>query len=317
VLGEGQFGIVRRVAVQGMETRFALKKMSKRKVIDLDQQGPCKLECEILRECCFPLIVQLISTFQDESNVYILMELLGGDDLFTAIRNIGRLNEEQILFFSASIVLSIEYIHSRGVIYRDLKPENIMLTENGFVRLVDFGCCSRKSRTYTFIGTPEYIAPEVILGKGYGKPVDWWGIGVIVYEMACGPLPFGEGCDDPLAVFREILEKPLDIPGTVCTETADFVQCLLERGPEQRLGSSLSWRNEVREHPFFAGLQWDAVLDETIVPPFRPDGKGEDSDDSDDDEKGEDADKNEMSSKNDAPPDLDADLSCFIIFTQT
>merc|ERR1712232_349610 len=123
-------------------------------------------------------------------SVYLLMETLGGGDLFTAIREIGKLSEEQMLFFTASIVLALEYIGGRGVIYRDLKPENIMLNDAGFVKIIDFGCCSRAKRTYTFIGTVEYIAPEMILGKGYGIAIDWWALGVLAYEMVCGPLPF-------------------------------------------------------------------------------------------------------------------------------
>merc|ERR1719401_3252441 len=140
------------------------------------------------------------------------------------MRDIRSLSEDQTCFFVASIVLAIEYIHSRSIIYRDLKPENIMLTEEGFVKLVDFGCCSMKARTYTFIGTPEYIAPEVILGRGYSLPVDWWAVGVILHELCCGPLPFGEGSTDPLETFREILEKPLDIPPRVSTEAADLLE---------------------------------------------------------------------------------------------
>merc|ERR1712226_1011754 len=128
---------------------------------------------------------------------------------FTAIRDIGELTEDHCLFFGASIVLAIEYLHIRGIMYRDLKPENVMLSGEGFVKLVDMGCCSRKVRSYTFVGTPEYLAPEVILGKGYTKAVDWWSVGVIMYEMICGPLPFGESCTgtdvDSLEVFREIL----------------------------------------------------------------------------------------------------------------
>jgi len=273
-LGQGQFGTVDRVYVRGIFGEdFALKYISKRLVLELEQQGPVRLEREILTECCHPLIVRLIATFQDEHSVYFLMENLTGGDLFTAIRDIGMLNEEQTLFFGASIVLAIEYLHSRGVMYRDLKPENVMLQGNGYLKLVDMGCCSRKARSYTFVGTPEYIAPEVILGKGYDKAIDWWSVGVIMHEMICGPLPFGEGSGDldPLEVMREVLEKPLAIPKKVAPEASDLLTSLLERSPEQRLGSStFHWRNEVREHQFFDLLQWDAILEQSTLPPYVP-----------------------------------------------
>jgi cGMP-dependent protein kinase len=193
------------------------------------------------------------------------MEKLGGGDLFSAIRDIGRLSEDQMLFFTASIVLALEYVHARGVIYRDLKPENIMLNDKGFVKLIDFGCCSRKKRTYTFIGTVEYIAPEMILGKGYGNPIDWWALGVLAYEMACGPLPFGEGSTDPLDTFRDILEKPLALPAWLPADTADFLKCLIERSPELRLMG-----RECKEHPFFEGLQWNEIVMQSIAPPYNP-----------------------------------------------
>jgi len=272
VLGEGQFGLVTRVLVRGVfGVEFALKRVSKRSVLELEMQQPIQLEREILSECCHPLIVRLITTFQDEHSVYFLMESLTGGDLFTAIRDIGRINEEQALFFIASVVLAIEYLHSRGIMYRDLKPENVMLQANGYLKLVDMGCCSRKARSYTFVGTPEYLAPEVILGAGYGKAADWWSVGVVAYEIICGPLPFGEGCTDPLEVFREVLEKPLAVPRGTAPEADDLLCGLLERPPEQRLGSSaLQCQNEVRGHHFFEHLQWDAILGHTAVPQYVP-----------------------------------------------
>lgn len=273
-LGQGQFGVVERVYLRGVfDEDFALKRISKRQVLELEQQAAVRLEREILSECCHPLIVRLIGTFQDELCVYFLMESLPGGDLFTAIRDIGILNEDHTHFFGACLVLAIEHLHSRGVMYRDLKPENVMLKRNGFLKLVDMGCCSKKARSYTFVGTPEYLAPEVILGKGYDKAVDWWSVGVIMYEMICGPLPFGESTTDldPLQVMREVLEKPLSIPGKTSSNARELLGGLLERAPEQRLGSStFHWNNEVRAHPFFGPIQWEAILEQSATPPYMP-----------------------------------------------
>jgi cGMP-dependent protein kinase len=285
MLGTGQFGVVRRVTVRGIfGEEFALKRISKSRVIELDQQASCVLEREILVDACHPSIVRLAKTFQDETSVYLLMEALDGGDLFSALREIGALNEEQALFFGASIVLPVDYLHSRGFIYRDLKPENVMLDSHGFIKLVDFGCCTRKTRSYTFVGTPEYLAPEVILGTGYGKAVDWWGVGVIMYEMIVGPLPFGTGeANDPMETFREVLEKPLFFPSWVSEPAQQLMSSLMERMPELRLGSStMHWRNEVHTHIFFRGLQWDAILTHTTKPPYQPPRHGGAADDSGD-----------------------------------
>lgn len=271
-IGEGQFGTVASVYIRGFFVeKFALKKMHKMKVLKEEQQAAVKLEREILADCCHPLIVRYVTTFQDARSVYILMEELMGGDLFTAIRDIGELTEEHSLFFSASLVLAIEYLHSRRVIYRDLKPENVMLTATGFVKLVDMGCCTKKVRSYTFIGTPEYLAPEVVLGVGYGKNVDWWSVGVIMYEMTCGPLPFGDGCSDLLEIMKEVLEKPLVFPKKVQPEASDLISSLLERMPEQRFGSSIQHgAKEVKEHHYFDLLNWDAILGQTLDPPYDP-----------------------------------------------
>lgn len=142
----------------------------------------------------------------------------------------------------------------------------------GHVKLVDFGCCTRKLRAYTLVGTPDYLAPEVILGKGYTCAVDWWAVGVMMYEFLCGPLPFGQNCTDRLGVFREILEEPLKFPTYVQSKriSCDILSSLLERSPEQRLGSSSQEACEVRAHGFFEGFDWDALLERTMAPPWHP-----------------------------------------------
>jgi cGMP-dependent protein kinase len=300
------------VDIEDVPEGFALKSMSKKRIIELEQGPATKLEKEILSECCHPLIVRLITTFQDNICVHLLMETLSGNDLFTAIRDVGSLNEDHILFFSASIILGLEYIHSRGIVYRDLKPENVMLTGEGFVKIVDFGCCTKKIRSYTFTGTPEYLAPEVILGKGYGKAVDWWALGVIMYEMICGPLPFGESCQDPLAVMREVLEKELEIPPRVCGKypnSEDLLHSLLERAPEQRLGSSSHhWQSEVRHHAFFEDLQWDGIVDQSTAPPYVPPASLHENESAFGSASSDSADDAEEEFE---PPDKDMDLSCF------
>jgi cGMP-dependent protein kinase len=209
VVGRGSFGIVKLVYHKDDEKKeYALKCVGKAKVVKQGQQKSVCVERDINAACYHPCIMQFIKTFQDSRNIYFLTEFLGGGDMFYAIREIGNLTKEQTQFFSASIMLALEYLHARTIMYRDLKPENVLLDLKGNAKLVDVGCCKRALRTNTLVGTPEYFAPEVILGKGYTCAIDWWALGVMMHEFIVGPLPFGRNVDDQLELFREILEAP-------------------------------------------------------------------------------------------------------------
>merc|ERR1719487_1649130 len=168
VVGRGTFGTVRLVHhKQDQKKMYALKAVKKIEVVKGNQQKSIVMEREVNKQCYHPCIMQFIKTFQDKNNVYFLTEFLGGGDLFYAIRDIGVLSKLQAQFFSGSITLAIEFLHARGIMYRDLKPENVLLDFAGKAKLVDFGCCKQELRTSTFIGTPEYLAPEIIIGQGY------------------------------------------------------------------------------------------------------------------------------------------------------
>lgn len=273
IVGRGTFGIVKLVHHCNDESKvYALKCVDKKQVVRMMQQKSIQVEREINAQCYHPCIMQFIKTFQDQSNVYFLTEFLGGGDLFFAIREIGMLTKQQTQFYSASIILALEYLHERGIMYRDLKPENVLLDFEGNTKLVDFGCCKKALRSYTLVGTPEYLAPEVILGKGYTCAVDWWSLGVMMYEFVCGPLPFGSDTEDQLELFREILEAPLQFSDYVTDETAvGIVSSLLERTPELRTGSSTRGAKEIKEHVFFFQYEWDAIAGRWMKTPWKPD----------------------------------------------
>merc|ERR1719230_2512118 len=164
VVGRGTFGVVRLVCAKNdKQKQYALKAVKKWHVVKNNQEKSIVMEREVNAQCFHPCIVQFIKTFQDVHNVYFLTEFLGGGDLFLAIRQIGMLTKDQAQFFSGSIVLGLEYLHGRTIMYRDLKPENVLLDFEGNAKLVDFGCCKKELRTSTLIGTPEYFAPETIL----------------------------------------------------------------------------------------------------------------------------------------------------------
>jgi len=272
VVGRGSFGIVKLVFHKDDKRKsYALKCVSKKQVVRQGQQKSIAIERDINAQCYHPCIMQFIKTFQDSKNVYFLTEFLGGGDLFYAIREIGNLTKEQAQFYGGSIALALEYLHARSIMYRDLKPENVLLDFEGNAKLVDFGCCKKALRTNTLVGTPEYFAPETILGKGYTCAIDWWALGVMMHEFIVGPLPFGRETEDQLDLFREILEAPLQFPNYVADTTSiSMITGLLERTPELRIGASKLGAKEVKSHPYFGGFNWDGLVGRFLKPAWSP-----------------------------------------------
>ncbi|CAE7259532.1 Pkg21D [Symbiodinium pilosum] len=275
VVGRGTFGVVRLVTPKGKKDapEYALKCVKKAQVVKGRQEKAIIMEREVNAQCYHPCIVQFIKTFQDKYNVYFLTEFLGGGDLFYAIRAIGALTKLQSQFFTGSIALGIEYLHGRGIMYRDLKPENVLLDFAGRAKLVDFGCCKKEIRANTLVGTPEYLAPEVIKGKGYTKSIDWWSLGVMLYEFVVGPIPFGAGEEDQMRLFAAISEAPLLFPNYVAEDAMQVLSGLLERRPERRLGSSGA--KEIKKHLWFKGFDWDALAGGFFPPPWQPDAQAQ------------------------------------------
>jgi cGMP-dependent protein kinase len=277
VVGRGTFGIVRLVHHKLDEKKmYALKAVRKLEIVKSGQQKAIVMEREVNKQCFHPCIMQFIKSFQDKDNVYFLTEFLGGGDLFYAIREIGFLTKEHSQFFSGSIVLGLEYLHARGIMYRDLKPENVLLDFQGIAKLVDFGCCKKESRTHTLIGTPEYMAPEVIRNQqGYTCTCDWWSLGVMLHEFVVGPLPFGSDAEDQVTLFSSICEDPLTFPDYVRVEAVkELISGMLERKTERRLGSGRGAK-EIKEHQYYRSnsFKWDALAGGFLQPPFKPNEK--------------------------------------------
>ena len=204
-LGKGSYGNVTLVKSNKKNYYYAIKNISVKQILYHQLCDNLDLEKGILLKIDHPFIVKLVKTLKDEKFVYFLMDYIKGKELFDVIREIDTMNKSQTLFYGGSIMLAVRYLHQRKFVYRDIKPENIMVTENGYIKIIDFGTAKEiNDRTQTTMGTPHYMAPEMIFGKGYSFEVDYWAIAVCMYEFICGEVPFGEQCEETMDIYCAI-----------------------------------------------------------------------------------------------------------------
>eukprot|EP00929_Paragymnodinium_shiwhaense_P042124 TRINITY_DN21853_c0_g1_i1.p1 TRINITY_DN21853_c0_g1~~TRINITY_DN21853_c0_g1_i1.p1 ORF type:complete len:1377 (+),score=308.43 TRINITY_DN21853_c0_g1_i1:150-4280(+) len=282
ICGRGTFGVVKLVEHQRTKTRYALKCISRLEAVKNNQQENLLLEREILLENDHPFIVKVVRTFKDQTYVYFLTELVTGGELYDTIRAIGLLGKWQAQFYTGSLILALESLHNRNIAYRDLKPENVLLDSQGHTKLIDFGCAvklgratgSLPDRTDSLVGTPHYMAPEVILGNGYGLSCDVWSLGVCLYEFICGPMPYGHEVESPMEIFRQTLQAPLQLaPHIQDYSAAHILQKLLCRDVEKRLGCGKLGLRALVQHPYFSDFNIDLLLSRKLDPPWIPEVK--------------------------------------------
>eukprot|EP01125_Pyxidicula_operculata_P013085 TRINITY_DN4331_c0_g1_i2.p1 TRINITY_DN4331_c0_g1~~TRINITY_DN4331_c0_g1_i2.p1 ORF type:complete len:267 (+),score=17.01 TRINITY_DN4331_c0_g1_i2:393-1193(+) len=213
-----------------------------------------------------PFIIQLYRTYTTNDNVYLLMELSDGGEFFNLLRMNGRLSLDATKFYAAEMVLVLAHLHERNIAYRDMKPENVLLSNDGHIKICDFGFAKIvNDRTWTLCGTPEYLAPEVIMGTGHDKSVDWWSLGILIFEMYAGYPPFyGE---HPFEIYEKICEASVPFPSFFCGEARDIVSRLLQPLKSRRLGNLIGGAKDVMKHPFFAGIDWVALEKKQVKPP--------------------------------------------------
>ncbi|CAK66144.1 unnamed protein product (macronuclear) [Paramecium tetraurelia] len=272
-LGEGQFGSVYLVKHKEINKVFALKSVSKASIIEQNLEKHITQEKKVLEQINFPFIMGFVRTFKDDMSIYFLVDFIRGMELFDVIRDIGLLSKPETQFYIGTIILCIEYLHSKSIVYRDLKPENIMVNAQGFMYLIDLGTAkpllkAKASRTYTIIGTPHYMAPEIMAGKGYTFTVDLWSIGICMYEFMCGGVPFGEELEDPYQIYEEIMNTQIKYPTFLKDRYAKkLMEQLMNRQPEIRLGASYS---ALKAHPWFDDFDFDKLFSKELKPPYLP-----------------------------------------------
>ncbi|KAH7297872.1 hypothetical protein KP509_25G016500 [Ceratopteris richardii] len=233
------------------------------------QVAHVKAEKDILKKIDFPFIVNLLGYCQDDKCVYLVLEYVSGGDFFGHLRTKDKLDEATARFYAAQIVLAFEYLHSLDIIYRDLKPENLLLDEKGDLKIADFGFAKKiDHRTFTLCGTPDYLAPEIILAKGHGKAVDWWTLGVLIYEMLAGVAPFAD--DDASATYQKILDGKIIFPRYFSRSAKDLIRKLLTADLTKRIGCLKDGVREIKHHPWFSNVKWDNVFHRKDKPPIKP-----------------------------------------------
>ena len=267
-LGTGNYGNVCLVRNKKNKFPYAIKAISRNQINQEQLHENLELERSILLKIDHPFIVKLVKSLKDEKNIYFLMEYIKGKELFDVIRDIGLLSKLQTQFYGASLMLSVDYLHERKIIFRDIKPENVIVNQSGYIKLIDFGTSKEIiDRTNTIIGTPHYMAPEVILGEGYSFQVDIWSIAICMYEFICGGVPFGESADEPMDVYLAIINDQMNFPN-FCKDN-DFkllMKQMLTKNPISRL-SKIS---QVKNHVWFNGFSWDDLIELKMNPPYLP-----------------------------------------------
>uniref|UniRef100_A0AAX7UJT5 protein kinase C n=1 Tax=Astatotilapia calliptera TaxID=8154 RepID=A0AAX7UJT5_ASTCA len=274
VLGRGHFGKVLLAEYKRSGKMYAIKALKKGDIVTRDEVDSLMCEkriFEVINSSRHPFLVNLYGCFQTADHVCFVMAYSPGGDLMTHIHN-SIFNESQARFFSSCVLLGLEFLHKNKIVYRDLKLDNLLMDADGFVRIADFGLCKEEmghgDRTSTFCGTPEFLAPEVLTDSNYTRSVDWWGLGVLVYEMLVGESPFPG--DDEEEVFDSIVNDDVRYPRLLSPNSASLIQKLLQKNPELRLGAGEEDALEIKRHKFYEEMDWDALLAKKVKPPFLP-----------------------------------------------
>ena len=274
LLGRGSFGDVVLVRLKANKKVYAMKILNKHLLKVKRQQEHTRTERDLMVKINSPFVANIKTAFQDESKLYIVSEFMQGGDMFYHMHDgkIVKFSNEKTKFYIMELVLALEALHENNMVYRDLKPENILLDSKGHVKLTDFGLSkildTESDKAFTICGTPQYLAPEILLKKGYDKTVDWWSLGCVMYEMISGKLPFAirKGAKMSLKIY----DQGIDYPSYMKDDAKDLIQKFLVVEPSERLGWGPDGSENIKKHHFFKGINWNDAKMKKIKPPFIP-----------------------------------------------
>ena len=273
-LGLGGFGRVELVQdKQNTENTYALKSLVKQHIVETKQQEHIYNEKKILLSMDSPFIVKLYKSFRDSRYVYLIMEVCLGGELWTILRDRDYFDEHTSRFYIACVVEAFEFLHKRGIVYRDIKPENLLMDNIGYIKLVDFGFAKKVApgtKTWTFCGTPEYVAPEIILNKGHDCSADYWSLGILIYELMTGNPPFTSS--DAMNTYNIILRgiDALEFSPLVTRNAQALIKKLCKDNPMERLGNQKDGLMDVKKNKWFQGFHWSGLQTRTLKAPIQP-----------------------------------------------
>lgn len=275
ILGKGAFGVVKLVVDPETKEAFALKAIRKCQVVELGQESHIVNEKKVMAMMSSRFLVNLRGSYKDKWRVYLLLQVCLGGELFTILRKMRSFDEPTSRFFAACVIEAFAYMHSINVIYRDLKPENLVLHDDGYLKVTDFGFAKVViNKTFTLCGTPDYLSPEIVTGQGHGKGVDWWTLGVLIYEMLASFPPFFD--DEPMMTYRKIISCKFKFPKHFSPSAKDIVSRLLKPRPTKRLGVIKGGAKLLRDHAWYFGFTWAQLNDGTMPVPIKTEVKGTD-----------------------------------------
>ncbi|XP_041123826.1 cGMP-dependent protein kinase 2 isoform X4 [Polyodon spathula] len=271
-LGMGGFGRVELVKLRDEDTAFALKCIKKKHIVDSRQQEHIYSEKNILQQSSSPFIIKMFRTFRDNKYVYMLLEACLGGELWSILRDMCFFEEPSARFCIGCVLEAFSYLHGRGIVYRDLKPENLLLDKDGYVKMVDFGFAKRiglGKKTWTFCGTPEYVAPEIIMNKGHDFGADYWSLGILIFELLTGSPPFSGS--DPIKIYSTVLRgmEKVDFPKRIGKRPEDLIRRLCKLNPAERIGNKKNGINDIRKHKWFQGFNWEGLRSRKLSSPLR------------------------------------------------
>lgn len=280
-LGKGSFGHVKLMQSKTTSETYALKAVSKQMIVETGQQGHIMSEKNVMVRLRHPFLIRLYKTYNDKNQLYFLLEPVLGGELFSILRAQTLFEESTARFYAACVLLAFEYMHSFDIVYRDLKPENLLIDEKGFIKITDFGFAKEISsgRTWTLCGTPDYLAPEIVAGKGHGKGVDWWTLGILIYEMLASYPPFYD--DDTMKTYQKIMTCDIAYPPHFNRAAVSLIKKLLYRRPTRRLGVVKGGAGLIKRHVWFGESYekvaegetqngWERLYNRTMKAPIIP-----------------------------------------------